>query len=104
MEITQPVPTNIKEAVTTLERILQKSLVEIRNESESNFLAKSHMGVGMWIRNNWGLWTDSDLKQHLKQKGITHPDDMSMLILTTFHRKVCGNEIKIPEQIKEIVG
>lgn len=45
-----------------------------------------HFGFGMWIRNNWGLWRDSKLKHYFLDKGVGHPDDMSSIILTSYHR------------------
>jgi hypothetical protein len=43
--------------------------------------------LGQFLRNEWGLWKDSALAQHLRQvHGIDHPDDMSHLILTRYCR------------------
>ena len=42
-------------------------------------------GFGMWIRNNWGLWGNSDLKKYFVENGITHPDISSGIILTEYY-------------------
>ena len=44
-----------------------------------------HMGLGMWIRNNWGLWGGSRLQKYFSERGITHPDDMSGLLLNFYY-------------------
>jgi len=42
-------------------------------------------GLGMWIRNNWGLWGNSELKKYFVENGINHPDISSGIILTEYH-------------------
>lgn len=39
------------------------------------------MGVGRWIRNNWGLWSyDSELYRWFLDRGVMHPDDITGII------------------------
>jgi hypothetical protein len=42
-----------------------------------------HFGLGMWIRNNLGLWQGNDaLMQAIQNRDPdVHPDDVSMLII-----------------------
>lgn len=48
-----------------------------------------HHGLGRWIRNNWGLWTqEGPLYRYLTGIGLTHPDDMSNMILEAYHAQV----------------
>lgn len=54
--------------------------------SEEEFTVNTHFGFGMWIRNNWNLWGGSRLSIYFNQKGIHHPDDMSGIILVSYHR------------------
>ena len=56
--------------------------------------------MGQWLRNNWGLWSGSRLKEWFEDRGIFHTDDMSAIILTSFWREVNGEPIKLDEQIK----
>ena len=64
--------------------------------SRLNFL------FGMWIRNDWGLWKNSDLEQFFLRKGVVHPDDMSGIILTSYHRKLNREPIDLNGQINRI--
>lgn len=59
---------------------------EVKKWTESDFTAKTHFGLGMWMRNNWGLWAGSRLSVYFNKLGINHPDDMSGMILTSYHR------------------
>lgn len=69
---------------------------------ESKALGVSHMSIGMWIRNNWGLWKeDSPLAMWFISHGIFHADDMSGVILTSYHRHKNGLDVKFDEQVKK---
>lgn len=63
-------------------------------------LALYHFGLGMWLRNNWGLWTSSPLAVWFNERGIHHPDDMSGIILTSYWRHLNGKSIELNQQIE----
>lgn len=71
----------------------------IKMMKEDAFVAESHFGIGMWIRNNWGLWGSSRLSSYFSNLEIFHPDDMSGIILRSYHRKLNSKDIKLEEQI-----
>src|SRR3712207_7074234 len=35
-----------------------------------------HFSLGMWMRNNWGLWGSSRLQKYFTGKGVTHAEEM----------------------------
>jgi len=72
----------------------------VKDWSEAEFSGKVHMGFGMWMRNNWQLWGGSRLSKYFNDKGIYHPDDMSGIILNSYHRHLNNFEIKLEEQIQ----
>ena len=76
-----PIPKTVDEAVKTLAKIVSK---EDRDYIIENGAISVHDSMGRWIRNEWGLWTDSELKNELKKKGFEHPDDMSNYIIEEF--------------------
>lgn len=78
-----PVPKTVDEAISTLEKILSD---EDREYLLENGAISMHNSLGRWIRNEWGLWTDSELKNELMNmnKGLNHPDDMSNYIIEEF--------------------
>ena len=50
-------PVNLEEAVVQLKIIHHDSTKQkILAMTEDEFMAGAHMGLGMWMRNNWGLW------------------------------------------------
>lgn len=70
-------------------------------ESESLATSKLHFGTGRAIRNHWGLWKrNSKLSAYFNELGINHPDGISDIILTSFHRHLNGEDIRLEEQIR----
>ncbi len=93
-------PVNLDEAVVQLSKVLPDSTQkEIISMTESEFIAGSHFGVGMWIRNNWGLWRGGELADYFKSKGIFHPDDMSGIILKCYYRELHHQDWELDKQI-----
>ena len=78
-----PIPKTVDEAVKTLAKILSD---EDREYLLKNGAISMHNSLGRWIRNEWGLWTGSELKDELMNmnKGLNHPDDMSNYIIEEF--------------------
>ena len=75
-------PATLVEAHAALERILSpQTLAEIDAMPSEKRMSQYHMGLGLGIRNNWGLWSGSPLAKHMEELGFTHPDDMSGVIL-----------------------
>ncbi len=73
--------------------------VKVKQKAEDEFTANAHFALGMWMRNNWGLWKGSRLSKYFNDKGIYHPDDMSGIILVSYHRYLNGKEISLQQQI-----
>jgi hypothetical protein len=95
------IPKNLDECFSELKKILTpEEVAKFKNEEEKKAVSSAHLGLGMWMRNNWGLWSGSVLKNYFNQMGIFHPDDMSSIILTSFHRKLNNKDIQLEEQIK----
>jgi len=93
------VPKDLNDCFFELERLLPNSEIgKIKNSTESEMI-KYHLGLGMWIRNNWGLWRGSQLSKWFNEKGIYHPDDMSGIILDSFWRHLNKKPISLKKQI-----
>jgi hypothetical protein len=84
------VPTTLDEAIVALDAILcQEDKDYLHNatdpEEAATFL---HPSLGRHLRNEWDLWGDPPLAQHLKNLGIDHPDDMSHQVIVAYCRNV----------------
>ncbi|MEQ9308338.1 MAG: DUF6794 domain-containing protein [Balneolaceae bacterium] len=95
------VPNNLEECFLSLDTLLSDSTrVEFKEFSKSELAGKTHFGLGIWMRNNWGLWAGSELAKFFNQQGIYHPDDMSGIILTSYHRRLNGVPVRLNKQIR----
>ena len=83
------IPQDMDEAIDSLDVIISPEDKRYITDSLSleDFGAVCHHSLGMWIRNNWGLWGGSRLQRYFLDKKVTHPDDMSGVILKAYYKK-----------------
>ena len=94
------VPRDLDDALTEVDRIMgAKEHDDVMKATEDGMI-EYHFGLGMWMRNNWGLWSGSRLAQYFNQIGIQHPDDMSGIILDSYWRKLHGKPIDLEGQVR----
>lgn len=67
--------------------------------TEDDFGRLVHFSIGRWIRNDWQLQRGSRLAKYFRDKGIYHPEGISDIILTSYHRFLNKKDIKFNERI-----
>lgn len=103
------IPSTLEEAHQELDRGLSayaKNVLVIPKDDMSNrqltaYRSLSHHGFGRWMRNNWGLWNGGTLYTNLNAMGLTHPDDMSSIIMDSYVANLKGETFPLKEEIKE---
>ena len=96
------IPKNLYDALTYLNCIWsEEDKEEFRTQNESDAVAELHFGTGLYIRNGWGLWEKkkNSLVKYFNSLGIFHPDDISSIILTSFHRQLNNVDVDIDKQV-----
>ena len=96
------IPKNLYDALTYLNCTWSEEDKEgFRTQDESDAVAELHMGTGLYIRNGWGLWEKrkNSLVRYFNSLGIFHPDDISSIILTSFHRQLNSIDIDLDKQV-----
>ena len=93
------IPTDLDDCFVELNRMLHPKFIEKLKSGEESAIDQ-HFGLGLWIRNNWGLWANLRLNRYFHEKGIFHPDDMSGIILTSYLRHLNNQPIELDAQIK----
>jgi len=79
-------PKTVKEAVEMLIVIWPpEELKKLASLSEAD-LSLCHFGIGLWIRNNFGLWAKN--KALLEDAGEEHPDQASGVIIEMLWEKL----------------
>jgi len=94
------VPRNLDDAFNELDKILKPEEVEKMKAGAEDDMSQYHFGLGMSLRNSWGLWKHSRLAKWFNDIGIHHPDDMSGVILTSYWRHLNGKPLEIQKQVK----
>lgn len=96
------IPVDLPDCMRQLDSILTPENKElIKSLDEKDFTAKTHFGLGMWMRNNWGLWTGSRLAKYFSEQGIHHPDDMSGVILRCYYHYVKGKKVNYQQMLRK---
>jgi hypothetical protein len=79
------IPPNLQDCFLELDRMLSASMRDCISACSEDDLIRHHFGLGMWMRNNWGLWSESSpLKQFFDSQGKYSADDMSSMILKSY--------------------
>jgi hypothetical protein len=94
------IPEDLEDTFVELNRMLHPKLVERMQQGSEEDMSEYHMGLGMWIRNNWGLWGGSRLSRWFNERGICHPDDMSSIVLDSYWRRLHDQPLELEHQIK----
>lgn len=93
------IPMNLEDSFGELKKMLHPDLLKQIREGPEREMVGFHMSLGLWMRNNWGLWAGSRLGKYFNGIGIFHPDDMSSIILDSFWRHLKSQPIKLEEQV-----
>jgi len=92
-------PQDIQQSLDYFEKNWSAKEKDIfKNKSEKNAVTELHMSTGLWIRNNWIRNGNKSLVTQFNNFGISNPDDISSIILTSLHRKLNNKDLKIKEQ------
>lgn len=95
------IPKDLEDCFRQIDGFWADSIkMQIKSYTEEEFGGNAHLGFGMWMRNNWQFWRGSRLSAYFNNLGIYHPDDMSGIILTSYHRYLSGKELKLQEQVR----
>ena len=105
-KVRKKAPQTLREGMERLKKEMKKEDLETFKMLGEGDAVSMHFGMGMGLRNSWGLWHNSKIAQYLYARGITHPDHMSGVIMTSFVNYVQGKEWeleidkKYPEHFK----
>ena len=80
------IPKDLQDCFVQLDKMISaKSKTEIKALKNKSETLKYHHGLGMTLRNSWGLWGGSRLQKYFLDRKINHPDGMSSIILKYYY-------------------
>ena len=94
------IPKDLDDCFIELQKMLPANLIDEMRKSSERDMILYHDNLGRWLRNYWALWSGSRLSQYFNGLGISHPDDMSGIILKSFWRHLHSQPINLDEQIE----
>lgn len=95
------IPHDLEDALLEVDRIMgEKGRSEVREVKSNYEMAAYHLGLGMWIRNNWGLRAGSQLSHYFNRIGIENADDMSGIILDSYWRRLHDKPLDLEGQVR----
>jgi hypothetical protein len=94
------IPRDLEDCFVELKKMLHPSLIDEIKTGTENDMVDHHFGLGMWMRNYWRLWGGSRLGEYFNSLGISHPDDMSSIVLDSFWRHLNSEPIMLDEQVE----
>jgi len=95
------IPKDIDDCMKALDHILSD---EQKDRFRKQDPIEQHFGLGLYIRNNWGLWSSSRLKIYMESFGLVHPDDMSAIILECYHAHLRGKPVNFENRVSRNPG
>lgn len=83
-------PRTLDEAMEALDKMLKpEDKARLATGDPAKAAGACHHGLGRKLRNDWGLWANSPLAQHIRETyKITHPDDISHHILVEYCKRL----------------
>lgn len=79
-------------AIGTMLKVLpEHTLQKVKQATEAE-ITRMHFGLGMWIRNNLGLWSGSQLNTFLCEHGFNDADAMSRALLWVLRAHLRGED------------
>jgi hypothetical protein len=87
------IPKDLGECFVELDKLLPEiDRKEMQALSRRENMIGYHLDLGMWMRNNWGLWGGSRLQKYFNDHGVTHPEEMSTVVLYYYYDWLNGKK------------
>lgn len=89
------VPPALARAIVFLDSALPPATKDRLRHALPDSSIYYHMSLGMWLRNEAGLWRGGEIADSMRAHGVRHPDDMSDVILRAYGFYLRGKPINL---------
>lgn len=95
------IPKDLTDAFIQLNKLVdEESKMSFKSMPEDTAAHKLFFSFGRWITYNWGFYGGSRLSHHIRELGVTHPEDMAQFIIIAYHRNLNRNPLNIKELVE----
>ena len=100
---TGTIPDNFEKSLEQLDLAFDDgSRIWIKCLPDGGLDSLTHGGPGMVVKYSWELTKGSKLAKDLISRGLTDPDDMVTIILTSYQRKLKNESIRFTDQVRKL--
>lgn len=97
------IPSDLEDAMQELSEISSdEALAKFKGAPEEDIGRRLFFGLGKWITTNWQLYEGSRISHYLRSLGLTHPDDMVIFLIESFHRYLNARDLEIDKRVKDL--
>lgn len=93
-------PAPVADAFRRLDREVSAEDRGVLRATEPGEMVKYHFSLGMYVRNEYGLWAGGPLQDVFLARGVRHPDDMSDLLLEAYGLYLRGAAVNLGSIIR----
>ena len=93
------IPIDVADAMKQLDLLSDDKGKSKLLEADENLAADRLVyGLGKWMIVYWNFYEGSRLSHHLKEYGLSHPEDMAKFLITTYHRYLRNAPLELKER------
>lgn len=97
------IPRDLANSFEELNRLIDApSRQKFKSMEETDAVRKLYFSLGRWIIQNWGFYEGSRLSEYLRKLGVYHPEDMSQVIIVSYHRYLNRLPLEVKGQVQAI--
>lgn len=93
-------PPVVSDAFRRLDRELPSGTRDSLRVTPPDGMWRYHHSIGMYVRNNYGLWKGGPLQDYFLARGLRHPDDMSGVLLEAYGLYLRGARVNLDSLIR----
>ncbi len=97
------IPYDIEDAMTQLNLMAtEESRAKLVGAGENVVVERLSKGLGRWMMVNWSFFEGSRLSHHMRQMGVSIPEDMAEFLIRTYYRELNNEDPEIESRAKVI--
>ncbi len=97
------IPKDLFDALDQLDKLVsEESKAKFKIHTEEESVHKLYFSLGRWIWTNWSLLDGSRLSEFFREYGIHHPEDIAIIIIRSYHRRLNGKDLGFKQQMDDL--
>lgn len=103
-EAASDTPPEFRPVFRTLDTLLTAGQRDTLRTALRDSAWRYHFSLGLFLRNEFGLWRGGPLQSYFLARGVHHPDDMSDVLLRAYGEHLRGEPVDVPALIRTVTA